>query len=61
VRHGADRSLVYSTGERPEFYYEKVITAGGSTGQAKRILAAPVSTGKVKAEGTKPHNRYSLV
>ena len=54
-------ALQASPGERPGFYYEKVIAAGGNMGQARRIMAALVAGGKVKAEGTKPHNRYSLV
>jgi hypothetical protein len=53
--------LQAAPGERPGFYYEKVISAGGNMGQARRILAALVSTGKVKAEGNRPHARYSPV
>jgi len=62
-RQGRDHlteALQASPGERPGFYYETVIAAGGNMGQARRILAALVAGGKVKAEGTKPRNRYSL-
>jgi hypothetical protein len=48
------------TPERPGFYYDKVIAAGGNKAQAKRILAALVSSGKAKAEGANPQTRYSL-
>jgi hypothetical protein len=53
-------ALQGSPGERPGFYYEKILTAGGNMGQARRILAALVQSGKVKVEGNKPHTRYSL-
>jgi hypothetical protein len=46
--------------ERPGFYYERVINAGGNRAQARRILLALVAGGKVKAVGIKPHTRYSL-
>lgn len=52
--------LQANPGERPGFYYDQVITAGGTIAQARRILAALVSGGKVKAEGNRPHTRYSL-
>jgi hypothetical protein len=53
-------ALQAAPNERPGFYYEKVITAGGNMGQGRRILAALVSSGKVRAEGNRPHTRYSL-
>jgi hypothetical protein len=53
--------LQENPGERPGFYYDQVITIGGNIGQARRILAALVAGGKVKAEGNRPHTRYSLV
>lgn len=53
-------ALQAAPGERPGFYYEKILASGGNMGQARRIMAALVAGGKVKAEGTKPHNRYSL-
>jgi hypothetical protein len=52
--------LQENPGERGGFYYDKVITLGGNIGQARRILAALVAGGKVKAEGNRPHTRYSL-
>lgn len=54
-------SLQASPGDRPGFYYGKILEAGGNMGQARRILAALVKTGKVRMDGVKPHTRYTLV